>query len=187
MMPDDTNAYAGQLADLFTRVAAEVLGGEVLRRVSDGILTPALLSVLECVHRRGTCGVGEVACYLGISSAAASQLARRLEDGGLLARGEDARDRRRSPLRVTASGERLVRAAARVRAERLESILSRMEAASRRAFVRGVEAFLAHAIEEADTIERLCGRCRIPHSDECVVSRVAVLLTGEDVSREKRS
>ncbi len=180
-MSDDLTTYTGHLAELFARVATVALGEEILQRAAGGEVTPALLAVLECIHRRGTCSVGEVARGLGISYAAGSQFVLRLETKGLLIRGEDEHDRRRSPVRLTAAGAALVRAVAGARAERLAGILDGMPADDRLALVRGLEGFLMQVLHDAGSVERLCHRCRIPHTPECVVNRASVALTGEGV------
>lgn len=179
----DATAYMGQLADHFARAVSETLTTEVLRGVGVEGMTPSLLAALECLHRRGVGGVGDLARDLGVTYAAASQFATRLEQKGLLVRRHDARDRRRAALRLSARGTQVVGQAARLRGERLRAILARMPEEKRLALLDGLEAFLFHAWEDAAAIERLCGRCRIPHSPWCVVNRMALARTGRGVKQ----
>mgnify|MGYP000846907918 CR=1 FL=1 len=179
----DATAYMGQLADLFARAVSETLTTEVLRGVGVEGMTPSLLAALECLHRRGVGGVGDLARDLGVTYAAASQFAARLEQKGLLVRQHDARDRRRAALRLSTRGAQVVDQVARLRADRLQAILARMPEEQRQALLDALEAFLFHAFEDAAAIERLCGRCRIPHSPQCVVNQMALARTGRGVKR----
>lgn len=186
-MSEELTAYTGHLADLFARVTFGALTEEVLRGVPGAAaVTPSLLGVLESLYRHGTLPVGELSRGLGVSYAAGSQFVHRLEKLGLLKRGEDAHDRRRSPVQLTPDGERLVRAVEQARAERLDVILSRMAPDGREALVKGLEAFLFHVLEDPRAIEQLCGRCHIEHSPACVVNRVAMALTGHVAADTKR-
>lgn len=180
MNGDDGTAYTGQLADLFARMVSGALTADVLRGIDAEGMTPSLLAALECLHRRGVGGVGDLARDLGVTYAAGSQSAGRLERMRLIVRSDDARDRRRAALRLSAEGERVVRAASRLRVERLASILARMPEEGRRALVDGLEAFLFHALDDPGAVERLCGRCRIEHDPECIVNQVSVALTGRE-------
>ena len=77
------------------------------------------------------------------------------------------------PSAERAGALQVVGQAARLARERLRAILARMPEEKRLALLDGLEAFLFHAWEDAAAIERLCGRCRIPHSPRCVVNRMA--------------
>ena len=61
----DATAYMGQLADHFARAVSGDSddGGSPGRR--RGGMTPSLLAALECLHRRGVGGVGDLARDLG--------------------------------------------------------------------------------------------------------------------------
>ncbi|MDH7568031.1 MAG: MarR family transcriptional regulator [Armatimonadota bacterium] len=181
---DAWHRYTEHLADLFTGVVTGPFTRDVLRQVSGGSLTPALLSVLECLRRGGARGVGEVAQELSVSFPAATQLLHRLEARGLVVREADEQDRRRCRLRLTEEGERWVEVVAQARAKRLGRVLARMSRRDRLALARGLEAFLEQALDDAQTVPRLCGRCRLPHTPACVVDRVSRTLTGRGVARE---
>jgi DNA-binding MarR family transcriptional regulator len=69
------------------------------------------LLLLIKTARDGEATVGRLAQQLHIGQSAATQLARRVEDGGLIQRTVSSRDARVHPLRLTAEGERRLAAA----------------------------------------------------------------------------
>jgi DNA-binding MarR family transcriptional regulator len=69
------------------------------------------LLLLIKVARDEEATVGRLAARLYIGQSAATQLARRVEDAGLIERTVSARDARVHPLRLTAEGERRLAAA----------------------------------------------------------------------------
>jgi DNA-binding MarR family transcriptional regulator len=71
-------------------------------------LTFAQLKALLVLSRRGDLALGELAEGLGIGNSAASILVQQLVSRGLVDRGEDAHDRRRSVLCLSERGARLV-------------------------------------------------------------------------------
>lgn len=64
------------------------------------------LICLELLARRGPMGAGEVAAALGVTTAAVSAMATRLETGGYASREMDPNDRRRVLLRASTAGAR---------------------------------------------------------------------------------
>ncbi len=79
-----------------------------LRRASTTI-TPRQLEVLSFLAGREHWSVGEVASILGVSSAAATKAIARLERKGMVTRSVDIMDRRCVNVRVTRSGNDVVR------------------------------------------------------------------------------
>ena len=56
------------------------------------------------LHRQGSCGVSDMGEFLGVSSAAASQMLERLVQQDLISRTEDPQDRRVKNLELTIKG-----------------------------------------------------------------------------------
>jgi DNA-binding MarR family transcriptional regulator len=81
-----------------------------IRRASTSI-TPRQLEVLAFIARREHWSVGEVASALGVSSAAATKAIVRLERKGMVTRSVDMMDRRCVNVRITRSGNEVVRQA----------------------------------------------------------------------------
>lgn len=79
--------------DLIGRATADVLG-----------INQTDLICLELLVRRGPMGAGEVAQALGVTTAAVSAMASRLEAGGYARREMDPNDRRRVRLHASRSG-----------------------------------------------------------------------------------
>lgn len=74
---------------------------------SSGLSMPQL-TILMQLHYKGTCGMSHVSERLGVTAAAASQLAEKLVQSGYLERTEDPEDRRAKLLRLTKEGSKLV-------------------------------------------------------------------------------
>jgi DNA-binding MarR family transcriptional regulator len=110
------------------------------------------------VATEGPAAVSDLASALGVSLPAASMLTRELEDAGLVERGEDPADRRRTVVELeprTAAG---VHEWLRRRDAPLERALASLDDAERAAFLKGLRA-LADALME----ESPCGPVRSHH------------------------
>ncbi len=76
--------------------------------MGDSGLSPTQINALMRLHYGGHCGVSDIGDHLGISNAAASQMADRLVQMNLLERTEDPQDRRAKQLRLSPAGQELV-------------------------------------------------------------------------------
>ena len=142
----------------------------VLRRITRGLWLrrgPALgerrlgrrhVGLLAHVASEGPSTVSELAAALGISLPAASTLTRELEEQGLVERGEDAADRRRTVVTLDEQTAKAVRAWVEQRHRPLEQALAALDARERAAFLKGLGA-LADALME----ESPCGPVRSHH------------------------
>ncbi|MEJ2012504.1 MAG: MarR family transcriptional regulator [Anaerolineales bacterium] len=86
-----------------------------LRYARESGLSMSHLGAIFHIHRAGSCGVTEIGDYLGVTSAAASQMLDRLVEQGLVARTEDPEDRRVKRIELTAEGERALEAGIQAR------------------------------------------------------------------------
>ena len=75
---------------------------------STGLSMPQF-SVLMQLHYKGACGMSEISERFDISAAAASQLAEKLVQSGLIKRDEDPSDRRAKLLNLTDKGDDLIK------------------------------------------------------------------------------
>jgi DNA-binding MarR family transcriptional regulator len=74
---------------------------------STGLSMPQF-SILMQLHHRGNCGIGDISERFDVTTAAASQLAEKLVQSGLIQRGEDPQDRRAKLLNLTDKGRELI-------------------------------------------------------------------------------
>jgi|ERR1700728_171925 len=81
--------------------------------------TPAQISVLETVAKRGPIGLSDLAALEGMNPTMLSRVARKLEDPGLIRRHPHPIDGRAALLEVTGSGRRLFE---RIRTERTDQL-----------------------------------------------------------------
>ncbi|HEY8496915.1 MAG TPA: MarR family transcriptional regulator [Limnochordales bacterium] len=125
--------------------------------------------------------LGQVADSLGVSRPAATQAVERLVQRGLVRRSPDTADRRRLRLGLTARGEELVRELSSALEERLAAIVGRMPSDARLALARGVEAFLAAALDEPALLQAVCLHCGAEHDDDCPVNQASLRLTGRPI------
>lgn len=77
---------------------------------STGLSMPQF-SVLMQLHHRGNCAVGDIGERFDITNAAASQMADKLVQNGLIQREEDPHDRRAKRLNLTDKGKQLIQQA----------------------------------------------------------------------------
>src|SRR5436305_3271212 len=122
----------------------------VLRRITRGLWLrrgPALgkrrlgrrhVGLLAHVATEGPSTVTELAAALGISLPAASTLTRELEEQGLVERGEDAADRRRTVVTLDEQTAQAVRAWVEQRYRPLEQALATLDTRERAAFLKGL-------------------------------------------------
>ena len=81
---------------------------EFIRSMRGAGLSPSQLSTLMRLHYHGPCPISEVGDDLGVTAAAASQMAERLVQLGLVERTEDAADRRIKRITLTVRGKALI-------------------------------------------------------------------------------
>ncbi|HUZ78544.1 MAG TPA: MarR family transcriptional regulator [Chloroflexota bacterium] len=100
----DRNVLVEQLLEARGKLMRSLGGMECLLHVE---LTMAQLKTLVLLAHEGVCSVGQVARGLGIGRPAASLLVDRLVHMALARRWEDAADRRRALVELTAAGRGL--------------------------------------------------------------------------------
>ncbi len=87
--------------------ALQAQAAAALAREADD-LVPSQLVVLLDLHHAGTLTVGDLAARLGISQPAVTRMVTALKAQGRIEEAEDNSDARRSPVRLSAAGRRLV-------------------------------------------------------------------------------
>ena len=119
-------------------------GGETLSLMSEARLTLPQVLFLTRLRQAGGSTASELAERLNMSLPATSQMVERLFRQGLLTRSEDAGDRRRKQLAVTAAAEHLLDRLVRARAAEYARGVARLSPALR----RELAAVLGKAVRE---------------------------------------
>jgi len=103
-------------------------------------LTISQLKALVLLEHHGALAVSELARSLSVGNPAASILVQQLVDQALVERSEDARDRRRTLVSLTALGADLISGRRRQTEENLSRWLGQLSEAERAGLVRGLRA-----------------------------------------------
>ncbi len=143
-------APAAGTAELATRLhSAAIHLLRLLRREDDaaGVSAP-LLSALSVLVFGGDRTLGELAAAEQVRPATMSRVVDALAAAGLARRVADARDRRRSRIRATAAGRRMLEAGRRRRVETLTARLDGLAAPERRTLASAV-GVLERVLDEA--------------------------------------
>src|SRR5499425_305026 len=134
------------------------LGGTIFRQLlwqkaSDLDLTYAQSQVLFRLAEHPGSHMGDVAKAFGVTLPAVTHIVDRLEEKGLVARGDHPADRRVYVLDLTRAGKALVEELEAIRRRGMERVLARMSADDRRRVLTGLEALVdaAESVSEHDT------------------------------------
>ena len=111
-------------------------------------LTLPQLKAAMILRQEGVWSVGRVAERLKVGEPTASHLIDRLVQSGLAERTEDEKDRRRTLVRLSAQGRRLVEERLQRTEERLRELFLRITAEDLEAFHQGLRAIVAAASDE---------------------------------------
>jgi len=139
--PSAPNVLAGRLRLSMVRLARQ------LRRMDPNELTIAQISALATVVLSGPLGIGHLAEIEGLPSPAATRLADKLEEAGLVARQPNPADRRGVQLVATAEGTELLERRARIGNAWLAEQLSALSSDDRLAVERAVALLESFATE----------------------------------------
>lgn len=154
---------------IFSSVVRDVLGMDLLSRVSPAPLTLSQLHLLELVTMNGDYQVGEVAHFLGISAAAATKNVDKLERLGLVIRVPSHRDRRAIRLIPSPEGRSLVERYKALEHERLAPILDVFSSSELEQLAQLVERFSVSLLETDDDVDSVCLRCSAHFADQCSI------------------
>ncbi|MEV5574091.1 MarR family winged helix-turn-helix transcriptional regulator [Spirillospora sp. NPDC052269] len=113
------------------------------RLAGPGGMDPTLFGVLDAIEGHGgPCAVTDVAAALGVDQPRASRLALRAEEEGLVTRGPDPSDRRRTLLELTAAGRDGLDRAHRMRRRLFAQVMADWPDGDRDEFARLITAFV---------------------------------------------
>lgn len=153
---------------LLARVTQIVLQDEVLKDVPDGELSQVRLSILRLLRRRERQSVNDLARFLGLTKAAASQNVERLVRVGLVERREDPNDRRGVWVTLTARGQRILEEVEKEQRRVLEKAMHGFEAGSLRHLSAAMRSLALSLLNQNGEEITGCLQCCAYDSPGCV-------------------
>lgn len=109
------------------------------------------MGTLLLLHRQDSCAVSDIGEYLGISSAASSQLLNRLVEQGLVERSEDPDDRRHKLLELTPAGREMVRESMEIRQSWLANLVDTLTPSEQAQVEKSINLLLVKVDQMEDT------------------------------------
>jgi len=150
---------------VFSMAVSDVLEQRVLRDLAEAQLTCSQLRVLRLVSQFPDQTVDDIAAFLGISSAAASQAVGRLARRKLLGR-------RAGELALTAAGRGLLDDYQSARKRRLGRIFRQFPAAELRKTAELLDRLAGAIVMQSGDPEELCLQCSIYLRNRCLLQEV---------------
>src|SRR6266852_1133147 len=135
-------AEAERVLDLLNSLGSTTFRQLLWQKASELDLTYAQSQVLFYVAEHPGCHMGDVAKAFGVTLPAVTHIVDRLEQKGLVTRGDYPADRRVYVLDLTRAGKTLVDELEAIRLRGMERVLARMSAADRRQVLSGLEALV---------------------------------------------
>src|SRR5229473_7075857 len=152
-------AEAERVLDLLNSLGSTTFRQLLWQKASELDLTYAQSQVLFYVAEHPGCHMGDVAKAFGVTLPAVTHIVDRLEEKGLVTRGDHPADRRVYVLDLTRAGKALVEELEVIRLRGMERVLARMSAADRRQVLPGLEALVDAAANVPEDDART-GRAR---------------------------
>src|SRR5881409_961040 len=150
---------ARQMLELLNSLGGTIFRQLLWQRASDLDLTYAQSQVLFRLAEHPGSHMGDVAKAFGVTLPAVTHIVDRLEEKGLVTRGDHPADRRVYVLDLTRAGKALVEELEAIRRRGMERVLARMAADDRRRVLTGLEA-LVDAAESASSDDARAPRGR---------------------------
>ena len=152
-----TTGEAHQMLELLNSLGGSIFRQLLWQKSSDLDLTYAQSQVLFRLAEHPGSHMGDVAKAFGVTLPAVTHIVDRLEEKGLVTRGDHPADRRVYVLDLTSAGKALVEELEAIRLRGMERVLARMSAEDRRRVLTGLEAL----VDAADrTVEEDAGPSR---------------------------
>jgi DNA-binding MarR family transcriptional regulator len=137
-----TTTDARQTLELLNSLGGTIFRQLLWQKASDLDLTYAQSQVLFRLAEHPGSHMGDVAKAFGVTLPAVTHIVDRLEEKGLVARGDHPADRRVYVLDLTRAGRALVEELETIRLRGMERVLARMSAGDRRRVLTGLEALV---------------------------------------------
>lgn len=157
-------------AQIFSAAVGGLLEAQVERTGLD--VAVSQIRMLALIDRLPSCGVGDVADYMGVSSAAISRAVERLVRRGLVERHTAGEDRRAVDLTVTAEGRaRVGQFQAAVR-EALDGLTGSLDAERVTEAISLLDHLSLIMVQRYADVDESCFRCGLHFREKCVLRRV---------------
>src|SRR3989442_10866331 len=137
-----TTSDARQTLELLNSLGGTIFRQLLWQKASDLDLTYAQSQVLFRLAEHPGSHMGDIAKAFGVTLPAVTHIVDRLEEKGLVTRGDYPADRRVYVLDLTRAGKTLVAELEAIRLRGMERVLARMSAADRRQVLTGLEALV---------------------------------------------
>ena len=157
---------------IFSSTVRDVLELKLLREITTLPLTLQQVQLIRFMALQGRHRVGDVAGYLGVSTAAASKNIEKLRRFGLLLRRRSEWDRRAKLLSVSPKGVRLIRRYEEHKNARLARTLQEFDTAEIDQLSGLLERFAVSLLETEPDTNGACLRCGGYLDDSCPVGHL---------------
>jgi len=156
-------------ASLFSNVLGELVAS-ALEEVAAGRVSVAQSKVLTLIAHTEGIGVGEVAMFLGVSSAAASKAVARLVEDGFIERSEAPDDRRAHHLSLTDDAWDILTAYEERTTELLTELFGHLDGRHLRTVASSLDALSVTVAQAGDEGGgEACFRCGIYFRNRCLL------------------
>jgi MarR family transcriptional regulator, transcriptional regulator for hemolysin len=147
-----TTTESRQMLELLNSLGGTIFRQLLWQKASAIDLTYAQSQVLFRLAEHPGSHMGDIAKAFGVTLPAVTHIVDRLEEKGLVTRGDHPADRRVYVLDLTRAGKMLVDELEAIRLRGMERVLDRMSAADRRQVLTGLEALVdaASSVPEED-------------------------------------
>lgn len=156
-------------AHLFSSALTGVLQAGLLRQVAGSQLSFSHLKVLQLLAVAKTQTIGELASFLGISSAATSKIVDKLVQRGFLSRAVGASDRRAAHVSLTPRSRRLLADYEKRRRQKLAQVFRGHAPRELRKLARLLDQVTAAIVNHSAKPEKICLHCGIYFRGKCPV------------------
>ena len=156
-------------AHVFAAAVHDVMEERLLREVAGKQVSFAQLKSLVLVAQTDTHTIGDVAAFLGVSKAAASQTVEKLVRRRWLRRTVDKTDRRTVRLSLTESGRRLLTGYESRRNEKLARVFAGFSDKELRNVADLLDRVSAEIVNHTARPEEICLQCGIYFRERCLL------------------
>lgn len=156
-------------AHVFASAVADVIEEELLREVAGDQITVSQLKLLKLVNVTEARTIGDVAAFLGVSSAAASKAVDKLVRMMLMRRSEGETDRRATHLSLTQPSRRLLAAYDAARQRKLLQVFGQFTPGDLQQAATLLDKLSARIVDQSAKGEQMCLQCGIYFRNKCVL------------------